>query len=597
MPPTKTITPARRAIALAVFASLLAAVVVKDRASRSAPVPSKGSIGFRLREVSAEHGLEFQHRVAPVDAQIEHVADHIMAVGAAVSASDYDRDGWVDLYVTNSDFGAPNALFHNRGDGRFEDVAAAAGVADLNLPGRGVSMGSVWGDYDNDGDEDLFIYRFGYLALFRNDGREGGNSGGGGFVEVSREAGLERWMNSNGAIWFDYDRDGYLDLLVLAYYSSKHDLWHLATTKIMHDSGEFATNGERNLLFHNNGDGTFEELGERLGMDSRMWSYAALSADFNRDGWPDVYVANDYGSEELWLNVEGQRFESAEANLGHDSKSGMSVALGNVRNDGRNSVFVTNISSPGYVFHGNNLRESRMDGAGVMVQKARGALVDTGWSWGAQFGDLDRDGFQDLVVVNGFISGDRDRSYWYDSSKLSGGAGGIMADAANWPPIEGRSQSGYERSAVLHNNGDGTFADVAEAVGITDTYDGRAVILADLENRGALDVVVANQKGPLLLYRNEPAGGAWIGFELEGTVSNRSAIGAEAELTFGPNVQRQVVNGGTGFSSQNDRRLFFGLGENDRDLHLTLRWPSGRVQELDGLEAGRYHHLVEPEGD
>ncbi|MEO0651735.1 MAG: CRTAC1 family protein, partial [Planctomycetota bacterium] len=478
-------------------------------------------------------------------------------------------------------------LFVNRGDGTFEDRAAALNCADLNPEGRGVSMGSVFGDFDNDGDEDLFVYRFGYPALLRNDGDAG-------FVEVTRAAGLERWANSNGAIWFDYDRDGWLDLYLLGYYRPEHDLWDLSTTRIMHDSGEFATNGAPNWLFRNNGDGTFEDVSARVGLTSEQWSYAALAADLDRDGWPDLYVANDYGSEELFRNVEGQRFEPVDADLQHDSKSGMSVSIGNVRNDGRWSLFITNISERGYIFHGNNLRLNRVDDAGRLIQQARGALVDTGWAWGAQFGDLDLDGFQDLVVVNGFVSGDPKRSYWYDAGKLSGGIGGLLADAANWPAFEGRSQSGYQRTAVLLNGGRGTFSNVATAAGIDDLYDGRAVALADIDSDGDLDLLIANQKGPLLCYRNETEGGGWIGFELEATRSNRSAIGAEVELTFDGARQLQVVTGGSGFSSQNDRRVHFGVGQDARQLSAVVRWPSGAEQRLEGLEPGAYVHVVEP---
>lgn len=589
--PRNIVSPARRALAIAVFVALIALVVREDRVSREPVETDSADQSFALSEVSKEIGLDFVHRASGVHESIAHIEDLIMAVGAAVSITDVNDDGWVDVYTTTSDFGAPNALFVNRGDGTFVDRAAELGCADLNLPGRGVSMGSVFGDFDNDGDEDLFLYRFGYPALLRNDGEEG-------FTEITREAGLERWANSNGAIWFDYDCDGWLDLYVLGYYGPEHDLWDLATTRIMHNSGEYATNGAPNWLFRNKGDGTFEDVTEQVGLTSEKWSYAALAADLDRDGWPDLYVANDYGSEELFRNQAGQGFVEVDADLQHDSKSGMSVAVGNVRNDGRWSVFITNISEPGYIFHGNNLRLNRMADAGRMIQEAKPPLVDTGWAWGAQFGDLDLDGFQDLVVVNGFVSGDRDRSYWYDAGKLSGGIGGLLEDAANWAPVDGRSQSGYQRTAVLRNKGRGSFANVAGAVGIDDVYDGRAVAVADIDNDGDLDLVIANQEGPLLCYRNEPKDGSgWIGFDLEPTRSNGSAIGAEVELRFGPHVQLQVVTGGSGYSAQNDRRLHFGLGQQTRDLSAVVRWPSGASQTLEDLEPGSYVHVVEPGTD
>ena len=180
-------------------------------------------------------------------------------------------------------------------------------------------MGSVWGDFDNDGREDVLVYRYGYLALFKNlDGHH--------FQDITQAVGLRRWVNSNGAIWVDYDRDGLLDLYVTAYFRDDVDLWHLSTTRIMHNSFEFATNGGKNLMFHNRGDGTFEDVTDRLGVGSTRWTLAAAAADMNEDGWPDIYLANDYGPEELYINDHGKRFTLQTPGLESESKSGMAVA-------------------------------------------------------------------------------------------------------------------------------------------------------------------------------------------------------------------------------------------------------------------------------
>jgi hypothetical protein len=243
---------ARRAIMAVPF---LAAILLAMRLDRG---PSRSSAdaahpGFALRDETAAAGIHFIHHRPTFDPKISNVEPHVAALGASVSVADFDGDGKPDLYFTNSRFGEPNALYRNKGDGTFEEVAASAGVADLNKPGEGVSMGAVWGDFDNDGREDLLVYRYGYLALFKNvDGHH--------FEDVTVKAGLRRWVNSNGAIWLDYDRDGLLDLYVTAYFRSDIDLWHLTTTKIMHNSFEFATNGGRNLLFHNLGGGKFEDV-------------------------------------------------------------------------------------------------------------------------------------------------------------------------------------------------------------------------------------------------------------------------------------------------------------------------------------------------
>jgi hypothetical protein len=545
--------------------------------------------GFALRDETAAAGIHFVHHRPAFDPKIAGIEPHVAALGASVSVTDFDGDGRPDLYFTNSSFGQPNALYRNRGDGTFEDVAASAGLADLNKPGEGVSMGAIWGDIDNDGREDVLIYRYGYLALFRNvDGTH--------FEDITEKAGLRRWVNSNGAIWIDYDRDGLLDLYVTAYFRSDIDLWHLKTTMIMHNSFEFATNGGKNLLFHNLGGGKFEDVTDKMGVGSTRWTLAAASADFNGDGWPDIYLANDYGPEELYLNDHGKRFVLSTAGLESESKSGMSVALGDAFNRGRLDAFVTNISERGYLFQNNNLRVNEISTKGRFRNVAEGSIADAGWAWGAQFGDLNNDGANELFVANGFISADRQKSYWYAMSKIAGANGRLFEDAATWPAFGNASLSGYEPSRVYINRGVAGWVDVAKNVGVTDLYDGRAVALADLSNRGAVDVIVANQNEPAILYRDYPdSGNHWIEFKLIGTRSNRSAIGAEVLLEAGLLSQRRVIDGGSGFASQNDRRLHFGLGSHEWVDRVTIYWPSGIRQVVTRPAIDGIVTITEPE--
>ncbi len=272
----------------------------------------------------------------------------------------------------------------------------------------------------------------------------------------------------------------------------------------------------------------------------------------------------------------------------------MCVALGDVENEGRLAVFVTNISERGFLFQGNNLRLNHLEEAGYLVEVARGQVADCGWAWGAQFVDLDNDGWQDLFVSNGFVSADPERSYWYDMSKISGAVGSVFSDAARWPPMEGRSLSGYERSRVLHNRqGDG-FRDVAQRVGVEDVFDGRAVAVGDLFNDGAPEVVVANQRGPLLVYDNAPRPGRhWVRLELVGDGTNRDAVGATVLVTAGGRVQRHTVTAGEGFCSQNDQRIHVGLGSATVVDQVEIRWPSGARQVVRGLEADRQHRIEE----
>jgi hypothetical protein len=582
------------------FVALLAAPVVRKRISAArdadrSKTDARTALsrhGFYLEEVSYAAGINFVHHAPKLDSKLDSIMPEVASLGASVSIVDFDRDGWPDIYVTDSAIGSKNALYRNMHDGTFKDVASELGVADVNQAGTGVSMGAVWGDFDNDGYEDLFLIKWGRPELFHNDH-------GHGFTRVTEQAGLPPWINANTAIWFDYDGDGLLDLFVGGYYSEDIDLWHLTTTRIMPESFEYAKNGGRKYLFHNLGNGEFEEVSAKVGIDSRRWALAAAAADLRGTGHPDLFISNDYGVSELYFN-DGKRFREVgeRTGVGFAPKSGMNAAFGDILNQGRYAVYVSNISEDGILIQGNNLWVPKEGTAGDAIQYqnlARDFGVELGgWSFGAQFGDLNNDGTLDLYLTNGYISLDRNRSYWYDFSKVAGGNSTIIGDAKNWPAFEGRSLSGYQSKCVWLNDGAGKFVDVAQAVGATDTYDGRSVALVDLWNRGVLDVVVANQNGPLLLYKNTVAlENQWIEFELEGTASNRSAIGAQVTLFWNVQQQAQEVSGGSGFAAENDRRLHFGLGRNPHIEKAVIRWPSGKTQTIDTPASDQLHKIKE----
>lgn len=589
---------ARRSVVFLLFAGMLAApVVMKEGGGEGAAMAPEEAIerfGVHYREVSDEVGIGFEHRSPELDPRLDHILPEVASVGASVAVADFDRDGFADLYVTNSAIGSANALYRNRGDGTFEDVAAELGVAALNEPGTGVSIGAVWGDYDDDGFEDLFVYQWGRPELFRNDG-------GQGFTRVSREAGLPEWMNAGTAVWLDYDRDGRLDLFVGGYYPDSLDLWNLPHTRMMPESFEYAENGGRDRLFRNLGDGRFEDVAEAVGLGSRRWTLAAVAVDLQGDGSPDLVVANDFGVDEVWINRGGREFVEAggATGIGFAPKSGMNASVGDVFNRGDFAIYVSNISEEGILLQGNSLWVRRGDPAPDVAPRYDNLAGATGiefagWSYGARFGDLNNDGWQDLFVVNGFVSGEKGTSYWYDFSNVALGNRRIIEDARNWPAMRGRSLAGHQRSRVWLNDGAGRFDEVGAPVGIDDAHDGRGVVLVDLWNRGVLDVVVANQRGPLLVYRSsvDPAR-EWIAFELEGVESNRSAIGAEVRLHFDGGVQAQQVDGGSGFGSQGPRRLHFGLGEDPRMEKAVIRWPSGVEQVVPRPEPGRVHRIRE----
>lgn len=556
--------------------------------------------GFHLEEVAAKSGIQFTHQAPTLDPKLEPIMPQVASMGAAVSIVDFDKDGWNDIYVCNSGEGSQNHLYRNMHDGTFKDVAPELGIADVNKPGTGVSTGAVWGDYDNDGYPDLLLYKWGKPELFHNDR-------GKGFTRVTEQAGLPAWGNFNSAIWVDYDHDGKLDLLLCGYFNESIDLWHLKDTRIMPESFEYATNGGRKYLLRNLGNGKFEDVTAKVGITSTRWTLAACAVDLHGTGYPDLVLANDYGITEVYANQGGKKFVeiSKECGIGSQPKSGMNASYADINNEGKFALYVSNISSPeGSLIQGNNLWVPRAGSAKENPQFDNLAhdygLELGGWSFGAQFGDLNNDGTQDLYLVNGYISADKNQSYWYDYSKVAGGNSVVIGDAKNWPAMRGRSLAGYEAKRVWVNDGAGKFTEVAQAVGATDRNDGRSVALGDFGNRGALDIVVANQKGPLLLYRNtvNPTN-QWIDFDLEGTQSNRDAVGAEVRLFWGGQQQVQQVSAGIGFCAQNQHRLHFGLGKTPKIEKAEIRWPSGFVQTLTPaqLQAGKVNAIREPSGE
>jgi hypothetical protein len=346
----------KQIVAALVLAGLLGSVVAVrywQKSSTKNSLDSSGALsryGFFFRESAHEAGIDFTHQAPTLDKKLDEIMPIINSMGASVSIVDFDRDGLLDIYVVNSGEGSKNRLYKNLGNGKFRDVAEELGIADLNQPSTGVCMGAVWGDFDNDGYEDLLVYKWGKPELFHNDK-------GKGFTRVTEKAGLPPWVNANSAIWLDYDRDGHLDLFIAGYWDEKLDLWNLKDTNIMPESFEYAKNGGRKYLLRNRGDGTFEDVTEKVGINSRRWTLAVAAADLCGTGYPDLFLANDYGVSEVYANRGGKEFVEIGKNcdIGTHPKSGMNVSFGDVFNRARFAVNISNNNEPANLVQGNKL--------------------------------------------------------------------------------------------------------------------------------------------------------------------------------------------------------------------------------------------------
>lgn len=549
--------------------------------------------GFTLTEAAKEAGLEFTHTPPKLDPKLAPILPRVADMGAGVSVADIDNDGKPDIYVTDSGENSKNKLFRNLGNGKFEEIAEKLGIADLNKDGTGTSMGALFGDFDNDGYEDLLVYKWGRPELFKNEG-------GTKFTRITETANLPKWMNANTGVLLDYDCDGKLDILLCGYFAEGLDLWNLKDTNIMPDSLQFAQNGTDRHLLKGDGAGKFVDVTKEVGLDTKAWTLAAGVADLNGDRYPEIVLANDYGYAELWVNNAGKKFTNVarEGVVGARPKAGMNISFGDIYNDGRLAIYRTNITeSEGNLIQNNDLwLPEKPNSLAYSDEAASLGIGDGGWSFGAQFADLNNDGYQDLYLVNGYISADPKSAYWGDYSRVMGGNNLIIVDAKNWPTVGNKSLAGYEAKRLWINDGTGRFSEVAQAVGASDRYDGRAVAVADLDGDGAMDILVANQKGPLLLYKNKVApGNQWVSVALEGVKSNRSAIGATVTAYFAGQKQTQVITGGIGFCAQNQRPLHFGLGKDGKLEKLEIRWPSGGIQTLNGaaLAPNQIHRVKE----
>jgi hypothetical protein len=483
-------------------------------------------------------------------------------MGTGLGLLDYDGDGWLDVYATQ---GCPfppdrgrsanrDRLFHNRGDGTFEDVTESAGIA--AFPG-GYGNGVAVGDYDNDGDPDLFVARYRSYALYRN-------RGDGTFEDVTESAGLggdRDWPTS--AAFADLDGDGDLDLYVCHYL-----VWDEASPFICHDPkfganrlcnpGLFASRPDR--LFRND-EGRFVDVTREAGiLDTHGRGMGVLAADLDDDGRIDLYVANDQSANFLWRNLGGLRFEEA----GHSSgvaasgsggyQAGMGVGCGDVDGDGLPDLLLTTFYDEGTTLYqnlGQGIFNDRSEHFGL-TRATRARL-----GFGIAFFDANNDGRLDVAQANGHVDDFRPESaYAMPLQLFLGGDGSHLTD------VGGRAGPPFQVERL-----------------------GRALAVGDLDNDGRLDLLMACLDAPLMYAHNRTVGGHHLTLRLEGTASNRDAVGAKVTVTAGERARVAWRLGGGSYQAAGDPRLHFGLGDNDRVESIEVRWPSGRVDRLGPLLA------------
>jgi hypothetical protein len=526
--------------------------------------------GFRLVDVTASAGLRFRHNSGAYGGKLLPET-----LGSGCAFLDYDADGWQDILLVNGmDWPGHKrqrstlALYKNNRNGTFTDVTRAAGL-DVELYGMGVAVG----DTTNDGFPDILVTCVGQNRLFRNTGK-------GTFVDATRASGLERRdAFSTSAMWVDFDRDGFLDLFVCNYvrWSAQHDVFCSADGKQKSYCTPEAYRGETCWLFRNRGNGTFEDVTATCGIfDSSSKALGVALIDHDRDGWPDIFVANDTQPNKLYRNQRNGTFKDVALEAGvafsEDAKAraGMGVDAADFDNSGRTGVAITN-------FEGEMIGLYRADERGHYEDVATAAGVGrpsrSRLGFGCLFADFDLDGAVDLVVANGHID-DTVRN-------VRGNAGHAQ------PPH------------LFLNRGGGTFRDASSSVGsaFAQPRVGRGLAYGDFDRDGDLDILMTTNNGPAVLLRNDrDPGNRSLRFRLVGTKSNRDAIGATVRIFHGGTSQTRTVKGGSSYLSQSELPVTFGVGPRDRVDRVVVTWTSGRTEEFANVASGKSYECVEGKG-
>ncbi|HEX6879039.1 MAG TPA: CRTAC1 family protein [Terriglobales bacterium] len=549
------------------YGAISAAVIARDALAFAGP-----DAGFSLTDITSRAGINFKHNNGGFGGKLLPET-----LGSGCAFLDYDNDGWLDILLVNGmdwpghkhkDRRTTLKLYRNNRNGTFTDVTRQAGL-DFEMYGMGVAVG----DYNNDGFPDLFITCVGQSRLFRNTGK-------GTFVDVTQKSGLAKRLGfSTSALWFDYDRDGHLDLFICNYvkWSPDHDIFCSVDGKHKAYCTPEAYRGETCWLFHNRGNGTFEDVTATSGIfDSSSKSLGVAMLDSNEDGWPDLLVANDTQPNKLYRNLKNGKFQDVAIDAGlafsvdGKARAGMGVDVGDFENSGRPGVVITNFDNE---MIGLYRATGQGDYADIAVQAGVGGASRRTLGFGCGFADLNLDGHLDLIAVNGHID-DTVRN--------------IRRDIA------------YAQSPLLFlNGGNGQFQDVAPIIGggFAAPKVARGLAYGDFDRDGDADVLLTTNNGPAYLFRNDQAAGnKSIRFKLVGTKSNRDAIGATVRIFYGGEQQTRMIRSGSSYLSQSELVAMFGIGRRDRIDRVVLQWPSGRNEEYKNLQTARTFKCVETGG-
>ncbi|MDH4063717.1 MAG: CRTAC1 family protein [Acidobacteriota bacterium] len=550
------------------------------------PGPAAQGPSLRFEDIAREAGVQVRHHTRQFPGTHDDVLRMFTSGGSAVAVGDFDNDGFDDLFVTDSAAGTSSHLFRNQGDLTFADVTATAGVGGGN-DARSIVADALWLDYDNDGRRDLLVARFGTPLLYHNEG-------GGAFRDLTPGSGLDAFANTIAAIAFDYDGDGLLDLM-FGHYFKPANLLDLDDARVLPNDLDNAVNGGGVSLWRNRGQGRFENVTAKAGLDNQKgWTLDLGHGDFDNDGDQDVYVACDYGTDRLYLNDgDGTFRDVTERAIGFDTRKGMNADVGDYDNDGWLDVYVTNITDE-YMRECNMLWHNNADGTFTDVSRETGTC-DTLWGWAAKFADFDNDGLLDIFAVNGLRSAGPD-NYIPVVVDMITRPGVDFADVNSWPKIGNMTWSGYQKKKLFRNLDGSAFKEISAQAGVDNDRDGRGIGVGDFDNDGRLDFYQTNADQDSLLYRNVgDEAGHWLGLRLVGTRSNRDAIGARVTVRTATRAMIREVNGGNGYASQSSTRLHFGLGRDTRVESIEIRWPGGAVQRIDA-PADRVTTVTEPRG-